>query len=214
MERSVLVSKNIVSTHRWFVIALALTAAGCNEGVAQRVAPEAGPPVKESAPQRYKPDARNVLRSKTDTARGRVWVLGLDGQVRVYDDRSKKPLRQIALPDWLVVRTQCMPDLIFDRAGFVLVSSNVMPWIWRINADTFELKVHPIRMPGREGLDFGFATLALGAKGNLYGLAPSAQSLWSVDLGNANARQVQSYDPPLEQCTLTTRFVERVETGG
>ncbi|MGQ0523563.1 MAG: hypothetical protein ACT4P8_07890 [Betaproteobacteria bacterium] len=210
-------SKNIVSTHRWLVFSLALTAAaGCNEGVAQRVTPEARPPVKESAPslERYRPDARNVLRSRTDTARGRVWVLGLDGQVRVYDDRSKKPLRQIALPGWLVVRTQCMPDLIFDRTGFVLVSSNVMPWIWRIDADTFEMKVHQIRMPGREGLDFGFSTLALGAKGNLYGLAPSAQSLWSVDLGNANARPVQSYDPPLEQCTLTTRFVERVEAGG
>jgi len=209
------VTDDIVFSHRRFILFVALSAiAGCNSGLEQQAGAAAGQAQKESAQllSRFKEDERYALRVRTDTARGRVWMLSISDHVRVYDERSKRLLRQIRLPGWLVVKTPCMPDLILDRSGSAYISSNVSPWIWQIDAAGFQVRVHEVRMPGREGLDFGFGTLAFTAKGTLYGLAPSASSVWNIDVAGANANMIETYLPPLEACELTAQTLDRIET--
>ncbi|HET9664105.1 MAG TPA: hypothetical protein VFP00_07740 [Burkholderiales bacterium] len=205
-------SNGIVSSHRWLFVPVAVAVAiGCSKEPERPRDAATERPVKASSQQlkTYSEDQRNALRTTMDTARGRVWMLSLDNTVRIYDQRSKKLLREIALPDWLAVRTACMPNVIVDRSGAAFISSNVTPWIWRIDGETFDLKVHEISLRGREGLDVGFATLAFDSSGMLYGLAPSANWLWAIDMTRANASMVQVYDPPLEECTLTAQHLER-----
>jgi hypothetical protein len=208
-------SNGFASSHRWLIFPLAMTlVTGCNKGLEQHQSSTTGRPVKESSQllNTYREDQRNALRTRTDTVRGRVWLLSTDGHVHVYDHLSKRLLRQITLPAWFVVKTPCMPDLILDRSGSAFISSNLRPWIWRINADTFEVRVHEVSLRGREDLDFGFATLAFTGKGALYGLSPSANSVWNIDVIGASANMVEFYSPPLEECALTAQSLDRLET--
>lgn len=207
-------SNGIVSSYRSLTLLLALSAmAGCNTGLEQHPGSAAGRLDKESAQmsETYQDAERSALRIRTDTARGRVWLLSTEGQVRVYDRLSRRLLRQTSLPGWLIVRTPCMPDLILDRSGSAFISSNVTPWIWRINAESFEMAVHEVGMPGREGFDFGFAALAFNGTGMLYGLAPSGNSVWKIDVKSATANLINFYSPPLEECGLTAQVFDRHE---
>lgn len=208
-------SHGIVSSYRGLIVPLAMTVVmGCDKGLDPHEGSTARQPVKESTQllKRYEDDERKALRIRTDTVRRRVWMLSINNDVRVYDEPSKKLLRQISLPGWLVVRTPCMPDLILDRSGSAFISSNVTPRIWRINADTFEVSVHEVALLGKEGWDIGFTTLAFTGKGTLYGLSPSANSLWNIDVINASANMIESYRPPLEQCALKAQALDRFET--
>ena len=200
----------IVSSHRWLIFPLVIAVMGCNKALDQHQGPTAEATVDESSQQAYRQDQRNALRTRTDPARGRIWVLGID-DVRVYDAASRRLLRQIALPGWLVVDTPCMPDLILHRSGSAYISSNVRPWIWRIDGAGFDLRVYEVSMPGREHLDFGFATLRFGDNGTLYAFSPAANSVWKIDLFHANASMIESYGVPLNECTLAMQSPDRLE---
>lgn len=203
-----------IAFRRYRLILLAALAAttACNAGLDPQAATLAQAD-RESTQlhKRYKEDERYALRIRTDTARGRIWMLGTGYQVRIYDQESKRLLRQIRLPGWLVVKTPCMPDLVLDRTGSAYVSSNVSAWLWRIDAASFQVWVHEVRMPGREALDVGFGALAFDRKGALYGLAPSGSSIWAIDVVNASASIMETHLPPLDACELTAQTLDRLE---
>jgi hypothetical protein len=159
----------------------------------------------------YGEDERETIRVRTDTARGRLWVYGFD-HVRVYDTVTKKLIRQITLPRWFVKEAACMPDLILDRSGSAFISSNVMPALWRIDADSFEVSEHEVSLQGNEQWDTGFGALALGDDGNLYALTSSLGSLWKIDLAKASARMIHLNHPPIKECAYTTQFLKDFET--
>ena len=151
-------------------------------------------------------DGRDALRIRTDTARSRVWVLGLDN-VRVYDTVKKRLIRQIELPSWSVARLACMPDMALDRSGSAFISSNAQPRLWRIDADSFEVKVHEISLHGREQWDVGFGALAFAADGTLLALTSPVGSLWRIDVGKASARIVEENTSLRNVCELTMQFL-------
>ncbi|MDO8597224.1 MAG: hypothetical protein Q7R45_11435 [Sulfuricaulis sp.] len=159
-------------------------------------------------PEAYGTSVRDVLRVKTDAARGRHWLLGLD-HVRVYDAVTKKLIRQIALPNWMVVRAVCDPDLVLDRSGSALVSSNVQAKLWRIDGNSFEVKAQEISLPGDQ--EVGFGALAFTADGTLYALSSSTRSLWKINAAMANASMIESYNPPLNACALAPKFLNEFE---
>jgi hypothetical protein len=144
---------------------------------------------------------RDVLRIRLDTTRNRLWVLGVD-DVRVYDTTKKQLARRIELPGWSVGLSVCMPDLALDRSGSALVSSNVQPRLWRIDAESFEVKAHEISLQERETWDTGFGALAFGADGALFALTSSAGSLWKIDIGKARARMIRLDVPVFKVCAL------------
>jgi hypothetical protein len=173
---------------------LALAAAGCDKSALRSadVTQPVGSSQSESA----------ILRTVHDAGRQRIWILNLNGYVRVHDAQNKALLRHIDLTDWLAVKTPCMPDLILDEEGSAWVSSNVRPWLWRIAGNTFELEVRQMTMPGREQLDIGFGTLAFAPDGTLRGMSPVANSIWRIEQGRGSATIDRAYQTPLEGCGL------------
>jgi DNA-binding beta-propeller fold protein YncE len=145
--------------------------------------------------------AQDSLRTRLDSARNRLWVLGLD-DVRVYDAATKQLLQRIVLPGWAVVRYACPPDLALDSSGSAIVASNVQSRLWRIDADQFSVQAHAITLLERERWDTGFGALAIDAGGNLYALAASTGSLWHIDIGKASARLIGLDSPLLNVCGL------------
>jgi len=150
------------------------------------------------------------LRSRTDTVRGRLWVLGLD-DVRVYDVASGRLIRQITLPNWSVARFVCQPDLALDRSGAATVSSNVQARLWRIDAGSFEVKEREIVLQGRERWDTGFGALAFSANGTLFGVTVSAGSLWRIDPDKGSASLLDATTAYANTCELASRLVNDFE---
>ena len=194
------------------ILVLAMTAStGCSNVSDPTQRPTAGRSGGADAlSEAYAASEGEALRAKTDTARGRLWVLGLDS-VRVYDAATKQPIRQIALPNWNVVRTVCDPDLILDRSGSALVSSNVQAKLYRIDADSFELKELEISLPGKEDWEVGFGALAYAAGGTLYALSSSTRFLWKIDVDTHTANMIERYRPALRVCSLTPQFLSNIE---
>ena len=196
----------IVSIRSGFAVLLAVSVmAGCGNGKDPAELSAAGRPsvALPVALKTYGVDQRDAIRVRMDTARSRLWVLGLE-HVRVYDTATKQRIRQVQLPSWSVFDTDCMPDLVLDPSGSAFVSSNVVPQLWRIDADSFEVAVHEITLRGREKWDTGFAALAFTRDGALHALTSTANSLWSIDLAGASAEMIEAYHPPTKGCGLTT----------
>jgi len=164
---------------------------------------------KEGNPE-YGMDERDALRVMTDTARNRRWVLGLD-DVRVYDAVKNRLIRKIVLPSWSVARFICNPDMVLDGLGSAYISSNVQAKLWRIDAESFEVKEHEISLHGRERWDTGFGALTFAADGALYALTSSAGSLWKIDVAKASASMIDPDNPPSRACAFTAQFLKDFE---
>lgn len=187
----------------WILIIVAIATTGCSPG--------SGPARSAAAAGAADTGVlQGSLRIRRDEARNRVWVLGLDG-VRVYDAGSKRIIRRIGLPNWSVARFICAPDMALDRSGSALVSSNVQARLWRIDADSFEVKEHDISLHGREQWDVGFGALAVGANGTLFALTATGGSLWKIDTATASASMIEHEGPPLRGCAFTTQFLNDFE---
>ncbi|MBI3043911.1 MAG: hypothetical protein HYY78_13920 [Betaproteobacteria bacterium] len=154
---------------------------------------------------------RDGFRVRRDAARNRIWLLGLDN-VRVYDGQTRRLVQTIALPSWSVARFACDPDMVLDRSGSAIVSSNTEARLWRIDGGTFEVSEHPITLQGRERWDIGFAALAMNGDGALLAMISVSEAWWSIDLGKGSARMV---DPavPLNVCGLTMQSPGRAGAG-
>jgi len=183
-----------VSVCGWVILLFAMTVmAGCsNEGNRDRM------------------DERDALRIKTDAARNRLWVLGVD-DVRVYGAAKNQLIGKVVLPNWSVARFICMPDMALDGSGSAFISSNVQARLWRVDADSFEVKEHEIILHGREQWDVGFGALAFAADGALYALTSSAGSLWKIDIAKASASMIEPDNPPSRMCAFTTQFLKDFE---
>jgi hypothetical protein len=174
------------------MVVATLAAAGCgSEGTRT---PAAGGKIEQDS-----------LRVRADAERGRLWVLGVD-TVRVYDAASKRLIREVVLPNWSVGRFVCNPDLAIDSSGSAIISSNVQARLWRIDADSLEVKEQEIGLQGKERWDVGFGALALAADGTLLGLTSTGGSLWKIDVDKGSARVVDLGGLLLNQCELTAQF--------
>ncbi len=181
--------------------------AGCrNEGNPTQGATAGHAGNNKALLEKYGIGERGALRFRTDTARNRLWVLGLD-DVRVFDTTKKQLIRKIVLPNWSVARFICDPDMVLDNSGSAFISSNAQAKLWRIAADSFEVKEHVISLLGREQWDTGFGALAFAADGTLYALTTSAGSLWKIDVGKASASMIASDNRLLHVCELTASIL-------
>jgi hypothetical protein len=146
---------------------------------------------------------KRALRVKTDMARNRLWVLGLQ-QVYVYDINAKQLIRRVALPAWSIAGIRCSPDLILDRTGSAYISSNAEPRLWKIDADNFSIKEHAIRLLGREGWETGFGALAFAADGTLFALTSFTGSMWRIELAKSSASEVELSERLANTCALNS----------
>jgi hypothetical protein len=134
------------------------------------------------------------LRTGNDLARGRRWELDW-GAVSVYDAATNRPVRRVALEGASLAhaRGACRPDMLLDRTGALLVSSNSQPVLWRVSPERFEVERFEIRLDDERGRDVGFGGLAWSADGwTLYALDASTRTQWRIDLSSLRAVRVEA----------------------
>jgi hypothetical protein len=181
---------------------------GCDSDAALSSAPRTS--VAKSIPQDLHRGGRPILRSQVDAIRGRVWVLTLDG-VALYEASTGEEIAQLPLPGWLWAGEQisCAPDLAIGPGGEAVVSSNVVPTLWRIDPITLAASQHELLLDDDTGKDIGFTGLVYSAQQGAY-LAVSAfqGSLWRIDPLLSRAQNIPLSAPLPNTCNLAIRAPE------
>jgi hypothetical protein len=174
-------SNGIVSA--LFLAALTVPIGGCDLGAAPQRMPDAVRFVPESPPP--------SMRYGVDTARNRVWLLTRDG-VSIYDVmRSEKIV--VPLPDWLWVDAPygCLPGLALGPKGEAVITSNVVPTLWRIDPETLAVSVHPLLLDSDTDKEVGFSGLVYSSEHEaFFAVSDVHGSLWRIDRELERARKI------------------------
>lgn len=179
-------------------VAGALTG-GCD---IRAVPPRQAVALPHAAQRPHLPDGQ----SRVDSERNRIWVLTWDG-VLVHD-LSRPERVAISLPDWFWVGVSygCPPDLALGPKGEAVVTSNVLPTVWRIDPDSFAVSVHPLELDADRDKDVGFSGLVYSQQHGAF-LAASQMhgSLWKIDLLLTKAQKIPLATPLSDACGLAAR---------
>jgi hypothetical protein len=201
---------------------LLLAIAACDSGIRSEP-PGAG--LSGPRPLEWYEARPDILRARLDPACGRIWALHAGG-VDLYDANSDQKLRSIALPEWTWAEAfhSCAPDVAVGPGGDLVVTSNVVPVLWRINAATFEVSRHDLAVDGRQGREIGFSALTWSRQqGAFLGLHADG-SFWRIDPLLQRAQQIPLAAPVPKACVLSVKtgvsmqprqaaFCARTETG-
>jgi hypothetical protein len=128
------------------------------------------------------PGESPMLRYQIDSASNRAWWLTREGAF--VNSASQPKAVAIALPEWLWVGAAhgCPPDLALGPKGEAVITSNVVPILWKIDPETLGVTVHRLVLDSDTDKDVGFSGLvysaehaAFFASSDIYG------SLWKID---------------------------------
>jgi hypothetical protein len=158
----------------------------------------------EAAAQESNASPAPKARHRLDAARERMWVVDRDG-VFVFD--LKKTTRvALVLPDWLRVGDGCLPDLALGPKGEVVVTSNIVPTLWRIDPDSLAVSVHRPALDTDTDRDIGFSGLVYSEQHRAFFAASYHHgSLWRIDAGLARAQKVALSESIPQACGLAMR---------
>jgi len=130
----------------------------------------------------------------TCDASERTWALARDGVVV----RWGRAAQLVPLPDWQWAERAyaCPPVLALGPGGEVIVTSNVVPTLWRVDARTLRVTVHRLELDADHDKDVGFTSLRYSAAEEAW-IAFSAGhgSTWRIDRGLARARKIAEHQP-------------------
>lgn len=140
-------------------------------------------------------------RQRDDPARERVWILNAQG-VFLYHTRTGK-LQEVQLPSWQWVDAPyaCPPDLALGPTGEAVVTSNVVPVLWRIDPRTLSVSVHEISLDADHNKDVGFSGLVYSARhGAFFAISEVHGSVWRIDTALRQGRKIALTGPAPEGC--------------
>ena len=178
-----------------FLAASMVLIAGCESGAAPRQA-------SNDAPDLQLPGTR----SQVDLARNRLWVLTPEG-VFLFD--VSRPRRAaVPLPGWVWAGAPygCLPDLALGPRGEAVVTSNVLPTLWRIDPDSLAVSVHALALDADTDKDVGFTGLVFSPRhGAYFAASPAHGSRWRIDTLLKTARKIPLSASNPQPCGLALR---------
>jgi len=180
------------------VAAALFSIAGCG--------PDPLPAPGNDSPGHALSSAAPELRHQVDASRGRVWWLTREG---VFFHEVNTPARTaVALKDWTFAEAAfaCLPDLAIGPKGEVVVTSNVLPVLWRIDPETLAVTSHALALDADNDKDVGFSGLVYSAAHSaFFAVSESHGSLWRIDPHLSRAQKVALSEPVLKACGLALR---------
>jgi hypothetical protein len=122
-----------------------------------------------------------VLLLASGSAAAERWVIEAGSLVL---EQPGKPRRTVELPGWNWVGEPyaCAPAVATGPRGEVVVTSNVLPILWKIDPDTLAVSMHRLQLDADTDKDVGFSGLVYSARDGAY-LAVSELhgTLWRID---------------------------------
>jgi hypothetical protein len=141
--------------------------------------------------------AAEPLRTVHDAARNRTWSLQADG---VYLQGKR-----FELPGWIHVGEPyaCGPDLAVDAEGRAVVSSDIVPILWRVDPLKSRVTMHQLVLDADNDKDVGFSGLTYAAdQGVFFAVSAVYGSLWRIDPLLRRAQKIPLSAPVRHACGL------------
>jgi hypothetical protein len=179
--------------------AVALSAALISQAVA------AGEP-GNNVPAGWHEDGLAILRFQRDAARDRGWILTRSG-VLVFDFKARSTTVHVPLPEWTWAGEEftCLPDLALGPKGEALISSNVVPTLWRIDPVTLAVTRHELVLDADTTKDVGFTGLTYSARQGAFFAVSDFGALWRIDPLLRRAQKIPLSAPIAKACGVAIR---------
>ena len=153
--------------------------------------------------------AADPLRYRSQPERARAWVIDGKG---LFLEEGRKPRRAIHLPDWQWAgeRYACAPDIAFGPRGEVVVTSNVLPVLWKIDPTTLAVSVHRVELDADTDKDVGFSGLVYSERNGAYfAVSELHGSLWRIDPLLRRAQKVSIEGHARGACAVSVQRQQR-----
>jgi hypothetical protein len=138
-----------------------------------------------------------------------TWVLNVDG---VYVQQARKPRLEVKLPGWHWAREPyaCPPAVAIGPRGEALVTSNVLPVLWKIDPQTLAVTVHSLELDADLDKDVGFSGLVYSARdGAYFAVSELHGTLWRIDPLLRRAQKIALSEPVRGACSVSMQRQER-----
>ena len=153
--------------------------------------------------------AAEPVRYRAQPERDRAWVIDAGG---LFLLEARKPRRAIELPEWHWAGDTyaCAPDIAIGPRGEVVVTSNVLPVLWKIDPDTLAVSVHRLQLDADHDKDVGFSGLAYSERNGAYfAVSELTGSLWRIDPLLRRAQKIALSEPVRGACSVSMKRHER-----
>jgi hypothetical protein len=135
------------------------------------------------------PSHSTMLGYQVDGERNRsVWLTREGVQIH---SAAAQPV-SVGLPGWIYAGgPHCPPALALGPQGEVVVTSNVIPTLWRIDPESLTVTVHPLVLDSDQDKDVGFAAVVYAPEQRAYMAYSEIQrSTWKVDASLTGASKL------------------------
>jgi hypothetical protein len=153
--------------------------------------------------------AAEPLRYRAQPERARAWVIDAK---ELFLEQADKPRRAVTLPEWQWAdqRYACAPDIALGPHGEVVITSNVLPVLWKIDAETLRVSVHRLELDADTDKDVGFSGLVYSERNGAYFAVSGLHgSLWRIDPLLRRAQKVGLSQSLRGACAVSVQRQER-----
>jgi hypothetical protein len=150
------------------------------------------------------------FRYRVQPERGRTWLIEGNG---LFLEEARSPRRAVTLPGWLWAGQPyaCAPDIAIGPRGEAVITSNVLPVLWRIDPDTLAVSVHRLQLDADADKDVGFSGLVYSEReGAYFAVSELHGSLWRIDPLLRRAQKVGLSEPLRGACAVSMQRQQRL----
>jgi len=136
-------------------------------------------------------------KSVVDGARSRVYAIARDG-IEVLEAGSRRQVAFVTLNDWVWAgeKYSCPPGIALAPEGDVLVTSNVLPVVWRIDRRTLAAKAYTLKLEQDLGRDIGFISIRWSRNQGVFVAVSNADERWIINASLTSARRAEGLVVP------------------
>jgi hypothetical protein len=130
----------------------------------------------------------------------------------LFLQEAGKPRRAVTLPGWHWAGEPyaCAPAVATGPRGEVVVTSNVVPVLWKIDPATLAVSVHRLQLDADTDKDVGFSGLVYSERDGAYLAVSEAHgTLWRIDLPLRRAQKIALSEPVRGACSLSVQRLDR-----
>jgi hypothetical protein len=144
-----------------------------------------------------------VLLMVSGSAAADRWVIEAGS---LYLEQPGKPRRAVELPGWhwAAEPYACAPAIAVGPRGEAVVTSNVLPVLWKIDPETLAVSVHRLELDADQHKDVGFSALVYSARhGAYFAVSELHGSLWRIDPLLRRAQKIALSEPVRGACAMS-----------
>ena len=149
------------------------------------------------------------VRIRSQPERARAWVIDANG---LFLEETRKARRAVTLPGWQWASDAyaCAPDIAIGPRGEAVVTSNVLPVVWKIDPETFAVSVHRLQLDADADKDVGFSGLVYSERNGAYfAVSELHGSVWRIDPLLRRAQKIALAEPVRGACAVSIERQER-----